>query len=242
LFSAWLFSVGAKISLPRFSLTAVAFVMGLCVAAFAAGDEKVLSPKVTFDIPAQSLVTALQAYSAASGVQVLYESSLATGQKSTELRGEFTREAALKKMVEGNDLVIQYSRANAITLVNPRAAALDKPPAHAGEDADTMLDPLYLTEVEPGPDESAVAGYKDAIQQEVQAALRKASTTRAGSYRVGVNLWIDPSRTITQTEIFQSTGSPQRDTAISDVLEGMVVRRQAPAGLAQPVRIMIRSL
>jgi hypothetical protein len=234
-----LLSAGRGLPWPRFSLLALGLVMGLCAAAFAAGEEKVLSPRVAFDIPVQPLVTALQAYSAASGVQVLYESTLAKGQSSNEVRGEFTREAALKKLLEGHDLIVQYSRANAITLVNPRMASRDEPRARDDGPADLELDTLYLPEAEPGPDDSAVAGYTGAIQKDVQAALRKNSVTRAGSYRVGVNLWIDPSRTIRQTEIFQSTGSPQRDTAISDVLEGMVVRPQAPTGLGQPVRIMI---
>lgn len=59
-------------------------------------EDRLHSPTVMFNIPAQSLITALQAYSAASGVAVLYESGVEIGQYSAPVRGDLTREAALR--------------------------------------------------------------------------------------------------------------------------------------------------
>jgi len=84
-----------------------------------------------------------------------------------------------------------------------------------------------------------LSDYIGAIQQDLQKALKTNGATRDGSYRVGVDLWVDPSRTVRRTEVFRSTGNPGRDTAVASVLQGVVIRRPAPAHTPQPVRVMI---
>jgi hypothetical protein len=210
-----------------------------CICFAASGQEKPLQPRVKFDIPAQQLVTALQAYSAASGVQVLYESSLIAGRSSSPVRGEFTRETALEYLLKGQDLIVRYSRADAITLVDPLAPSVDEPPAEVAGDVDLDLGTIYMGPAEATVDRSALARYVGAIQLDVQSALRKTAETRAGSYRVGIDLWVEPSRRVKQTEIFQSTGNASRDVAVIRALDGLVLREAAPAHVQQPVRVMI---
>lgn len=218
-----------------------AAVLGMCLRFAAMAHEEAANPapKQTFHIPAQPLVTALQAYSAASGVHVLYESGAEIGQQSSAIDGEFTRESALKTLLGNSNLVIRYARADSVALVNPADASPDEPPEALLGMADISLDTLHVASPAKGPDRNALADYIGVIQQDVQQALRKAGKTGSGSYRMGVDLWVDPSRTIRKTDVFRSTGDRERDVAISEVLRGLVIRQDAPARTQQPVRVMI---
>jgi len=212
---------------------------GLGFAAVASDEAAIPAPKLTFSIPEQPLVTALQAYSAVSGVHVLYESGAEVGQRSSAVHGEFTREVALKILLGKSNLVVRYARADSVALVDPTAQSPDEPPEALQGSADMALDTLHVVSPQNGPDRNALAEYMGVIQQDVQQALRKGGKTSSGSYRVGVDLWVDPSRTIRKTEVFRSTGDRERDVAVSEVLQGLVIRQSAPARTPQPVRVMI---
>jgi hypothetical protein len=204
------------------------------------GTEKFGSATLEFRIPEQPLASALQAFSATSGVAVLYASGVETGQRSTALDGEYTRETALKMLLGDTGLVPRYARSDAIALVDPSSPSPDEPPGSILSETDMALDMLHV----PGatkttPDRDALSDYIGIIQQDIQKALKKTGATRDGSYRVGVDLWVDSSRIIRRTEVFRSTGSPERDIAVASVLQGMVVRQPAPAHTPQPVRVMI---
>ncbi|WP_144377114.1 STN domain-containing protein [Mesorhizobium amorphae] len=91
-------------------------ITGFALVVTADAEDHPLSPTVMFDIPKQSLVTALQAYSAASGVAVLYESGVETGQYSAPVRGDLTREAALRELLGNTNIIVRYARSDAVTL------------------------------------------------------------------------------------------------------------------------------
>lgn len=194
---------------------------------------------IAFHIPEQSLATALQTYSAVSGVHVLYESGAELGLQSSAVEGEFTREGALTTLLKKTNLVIRYARADSVALVNPAAERVDEPPDFLHGLTNMSLETLHVTNPQVGPDRNALSDYIGAIQRDLQQALRSAGKTSSGSYRVGVDLWVDPSRTIRKTEVFRSTGDSERDAAISATLQGVVIRQDAPARTQQPVRVMI---
>lgn len=221
---------------------ALIVMLGACFAfaGWAQEGGRLSSPTLQFHIPQQSLTTALQAYSAASGVAVIFESGVGHGRMSTKVEGEFTREAALKTLLSDSDLIIRYARADAVSLVDPSVPTADLPPAALLGSADMALDTLHVPR--PGnnsAERNALADYVGAIQSDIQDALKKTPATRGGSYRVGLNLWVDSSRVIRKTEVFRSTGIPGRDVAISTALQGLVFRQAAPANTPQPVRVMI---
>lgn len=203
------------------------------------GDKSSKSKLVTFHIPEQSLATALQTYSAVSGVHVLYESGAETGQQSSAVIGEFTREQALKMLLGNSNLSIRYARADSVVLINPALANLDEPPAALQGMTDLSLDTLHVRSSQGSPDRNELNEYIGVIQRDVQRALRKGEKTGSGSYRVGVDLWVDPSRMIRKTEVFRSTGDRERDVAIAAALQGLVIGQDAPARTPQPVRVMI---
>ena len=56
------------------------------------------------DIPAQPLATALDAYCAAAGVQMFIDADSIAGRRSVAVRGEFSREDALQRLLSGTAL------------------------------------------------------------------------------------------------------------------------------------------
>lgn len=197
------------------------------------------SAAIAFDIPAQSLATALELYSEQSGVHVIYESGSSVGRRSSPIKGDYTREDALHGLLGANELIVRYARADSVILLNPAEAQRDEPPELQRATADIALDTLHVSRPQNEPDPNALASYIGVIQQDVQQALRKRGKASSGSYRVGLELWVDPSRTIQKTQVFRSTGDRERDLAVAEALQGVVIRQPAPAHTPQPVRVMI---
>lgn len=233
----WRSSSGGRLSaLFCVGLLCAVFVISATMAQEKGPDRK---SSIAFDIPAQSLATALQIYSEQSGVHVIYESGSSVGRQSSPVKGDYTREDALRALLGATDLIVRYARADSVILLNPAEAQRDEPPElqHAG--ADIALETLHVAKPQNEPDPTALADYIGVIQQDVQQALRKRGKASSGSYRVGLELWVDPSRTIQKTQIFRSTGDRERDLAVAEALQGVVIRQPAPAHTPQPVRVMI---
>ena len=208
--------------------------------AAALGDEAAKpASRLKFDIPQQSLVDALQAYSTRTGVQVMFESASAVGYRSSELRGEFMPEVALRMLLADTDLRIRYSRASAVTLARPSERDPDEPPAHALASADLSLDTLRVTSAPQSSDESRLGAYIGVVQGDIERALRKLAKTRRGDYRVAIKLWVDPSRAVERVELDGSTGDPDRDRSIAGALKELVLSEEAPANAPRPIRFMI---
>ncbi|MCK9609229.1 MAG: TonB-dependent receptor [Methylomonas sp.] len=71
---------------------------------------------VGFDIPAQSLAGALTRFSAATGLQVLYDGDLAQNIGAPALKGNYSAEQALRKLLQGSGLNYRFSNGNTVTL------------------------------------------------------------------------------------------------------------------------------
>lgn len=224
----------------RSGLAAALAFSGIVVSGLAGASESTeKTSTLRFEIPKQPLAAALQAYTTVSGVAVLYASGTELGRQSAALDGEYTREDALKRLLCDSGLVPRYARSDAIALVDPTVAATDDPPDSPLPGIDMALDTLRVASPSSGRDQQALSDYISVIQQDIQQALKKGSPAGDGSYRVGIDLWVDPTRTIRRTQVFHSTGDPVRDSAVASVLEGIVIRRAPPARTPQPVRVMI---
>ncbi len=64
---------------------------------------------VRFDIPSQSMATALQAFAEQAGMQLLYRSDAINGLTAPALSGEFDRRMALGQLLVGTNLEVVYS-------------------------------------------------------------------------------------------------------------------------------------
>jgi hypothetical protein len=207
-----------------------------------AEDARVARPSdpIEFNIPAESLANALQAYGQATGIQVLYESNSAVSRMSAAVQGKFAADTALNLLLAGTGLKVRYIRPDAITLALPDA---DGPGAVSSvapsASSDLSLGTLHVRGPHDGDEAARLRDYSQSVQMDIQNALRKNAKTRDGSYRAVLDLWIDPASTIERTELFRSTGDRERDVAVATTLHGVTISRPVPVNTPQPIRVVI---
>ena len=84
-----------------------------------------------FDIPAQSLAMALDAYCAAAGLQMFVDTGSIAGRRSALVRGELTRERALQDLLSGTGLAARFVGDQGFTLCVPVPGANRRGPVKA---------------------------------------------------------------------------------------------------------------
>lgn len=82
----------------------------------ALGANAVQAPQYRFDIPAQRLRDALEAYSLQADQQIVFSEELVGGRTSPELKGEFSVDEALSKMLAGSGLVASRTISGVLVL------------------------------------------------------------------------------------------------------------------------------
>lgn len=92
--------------------------MWLPLPAALAGEPKVLR----LDLPAQSLVPALEAFSRATGMAVLVDRELTHGRRSIGVHGHYSAQQALGLLLTGSGLMARYARSDAFTLQLPEVS------------------------------------------------------------------------------------------------------------------------
>lgn len=97
--------------------TAVAFGPILLSAGHAQVVAQGMPAQQTFDIPAQPLNAALQAFARNSGWQVGYPAVLAQGKTSSTLQGRFSPTDALARLLAGTGLTYRVTGTDTVTLV-----------------------------------------------------------------------------------------------------------------------------
>src|SRR5690349_5159115 len=85
----------------------------------AAPPAEVRSATYTLDIPSQSLDGALQALALASSHKLLYAATIMNGKKSPALKGGFTAEEAVRRLLEGTNLVYEFT-ADGLVLIREK--------------------------------------------------------------------------------------------------------------------------
>ncbi|KPF42516.1 hypothetical protein IP76_16975 [Rhizobium sp. AAP43] len=95
---------------------------------------------VSFQIPAQPLSAAINAFIRQSGWQISYSSALAAGKTSTAVSGSLTPSAALQLMVQGTGVTVRISGPGSAALVNPHAADA----GGAAADGSTVLETITV--------------------------------------------------------------------------------------------------
>jgi hypothetical protein len=169
---------------------------------------------IQFDISAQPLPEALNAYGAASGTQVLYESALTAQRTSHEVRGVYTPEAALQLLLSGTDLDFEYTMDRAITLT-PNATMRGVDPQR-GYDR-----------------------FLGGVQAGVMNALCGDPATRPGPFRVAVQFWINAAGATISPALLHSSGTPSRDRAIIGRLSRLSFSEPPPAAMPQPITLVL---
>lgn len=198
-----------------------ALVLGTLVAGniqtvtMAGSLESVRTPAtVDFDIGAQPLVSALDAYSAATGLQLVYDATLAEGRRAQTVKGSMTPDMALQLLLEGTGLVAVYAAANIFTIA---------PAATAPQTASMRNFMPYLA----------------AVQSSIAEAFCRSSLTAPGAYRIKFRFWIGRAGEVLQPQLLGSTDDGARDQAIAAMLRGVVIGRPPPPDMPQPIMMAV---
>jgi hypothetical protein len=192
--------------------------------AVAAAPAQAPVARMAFDIPAQPLGAALQAYAQATGQSVFFDGQLTAGRHSAAVQGEFTPQEALRRLLEGSRLVARFTADTTLTLVEDPAAA------QAGTEASTAPAPTT--------GEPLAEGNARVVQRALERTLCRWPRAQPGSYRAVVQLWIGPSGHVRRTRMLASTGLPARDTALRAAMGTLVL--EPPASEAeQPLTILL---
>lgn len=173
---------------------------------------------VYFDIPTQPLTTALEAFGAASGYQVLMSSHGALARHSEKIQGAFPPKAALERLIAATGLIARFTGEKAVVLLpNPDLAQARRAPR---------------------PPSGAEQNYVAALQDAVLGALCQSAITRPGSYRAALDLWIDAGGRLERAELLSSTGNKERDSRIVAALRTVsLISPTHP--LDQPVTVLL---
>lgn len=177
-----------------------------------------LTETVVFDIPAQALPSAIEAYSIAAGWQVIYDASLATGRRSAAVKGELAPAVALRLLLAGTGLMPQFMTADGIMLV-PAPAVVG--PAAAAEPTVHVRD------------------YYGRIQGALKRVFCADEDIRSGAYRIAIGLWIGPSGMVTRVAALGSTGRAEIDAVFDQAVRKVAVGQPPPPGFDQPVVILV---
>lgn len=100
----------------RLSFLASSLLLALSSTAQAAGE-------IDFDLPAAPLEKSLNALAGQSDVQILFSSDIATGKQTPALRGRYTTEQALQKLLGNSGLTVQQQDEHTYIVVPGQAAA-----------------------------------------------------------------------------------------------------------------------
>ena len=172
-------------------------------------------PELGFDIPALPLESALAAFGAKSGFQVLYETALAAGRRSHEVKGTYTPDTALRQLLSGTGLSFDYIEDHAFTLID--------------------------TPVQPTRSASDFREYLGTVQTGLMAALCQRTETQPGAYNIAMQFSIGRTGSIENPHLLNSTRAQSRDDAVMAALSHLTVGRAPPADMPQPVTMVLKS-
>lgn len=147
---------------------------------------------ISFDIPAQALQAALDAYSEQTGYSGLYSASDIQGLISTPVFGSYTADAALRVLLEGSGLTATFTAADAFVLEPQIKTTQAKPESLA---------------------------YSALLQSGVRDAFCREPLLAALDFRIALRFHVDAKGRITQPLLLDSSGNKARDGAILHALK-----------------------
>ncbi|MGX9425452.1 MULTISPECIES: STN domain-containing protein [Bradyrhizobium] len=174
----------------------------------------------SFDIPAQPLASAIDAFCAATGTEVYYDGAAAIGQRSSAVTGALTRDDALRGLLAGTELVPLRARENSYLLIHPGDDA-----AHAFATARIAQDGQYQR-------------YFAVVQADILRILCRYPDMRPVSYRLVIKLWISSSGLVQHAELDGSAGEQASHRMLLATLGKSRMTEPPPAQMPQPITMV----
>jgi hypothetical protein len=184
----------------------------------AQAQTSLIDAPIEFDIPAQPLDAALNRYGDATGREALYDTSLADGRVSGDVRGMFTPNEALERLLSGTSLSARFVAEDSFVLLPVQPATRQAVPQA------------------PSP---AYRRYYGLIQKDLLDALCRSDGTRPGRYRIVAMFWIGSDGAVRKSQRLGTAGTVQADAGIDAALRSVRFREPPPEGFEQPVLILI---
>lgn len=204
--------------MPKFAMLLAALLSPFAVHA---GDS---DSRRWFDLPAQTLERALQAYGQLTGLAVLVDAPTLAGLRSTAVRGRFSDDDALRRMLAGTGLAPRFVGDDAFTLVMvPVDSPMPAPPVNEGPRR--------------GDDRSRQRAAR-MLQRGLEDALCADPLTRPGGYRAMIRFRVDARGRIGEAELQASSGDALRDRAILARVAGRSLPG-LPEDLPQPITLTL---
>lgn len=195
-------------------------------------DNRAPARVIHFDLPAQPLAAALEAYGNLTRLSVLAQSSLLDDRVSASVSGDYSAADALQRLLVGTGLTARFTDADEALIVSLAAVPQLSVPTPPATIAASAIDGVLAN----GDNRL----YAAMIQTRVTEALCASPETRPGSYRLVVRLSIDGTGAVVMSSVVGSTGSPARDESIRQVTLALAMDGAPPPMLKQPVTILIR--
>ncbi|MEI9992996.1 MAG: hypothetical protein WDM91_00265 [Rhizomicrobium sp.] len=210
------------------------WIIGDAQAASPSGMHHLSEQPRPFAIRAQPLDTALDAFGAATGIQIFYGSTLTAKRTSPGVRGVFTPSRALQILLAGTNLAPMTTGPDAITLVfSPQASMFAAAPL-----ANAPVLSLEALHVDAPPRDNFRL-YATTVQYAILGVLQREDALKTRSYRADINVWLSPSGRVQHLDVQVSDGDSGVDTALLQLVRRVVVGRAPPFDLPQPVHVRI---
>lgn len=193
----------------------------------------------SYNIPSQPLNRALAHYARVSGIDVAYESDLATGRISNPVLGAHTPQTALRVLLLGTGLSARFtgSRSAIIFLKHEKAAS------SVGVAADPLLRldaaqvraPLLI-----GKDGSLLfRHYAQTVRDAIRAILSREPDYQHRKFSAQVSVLIDSQGRVAAVSILRGSGDQKLDNKLNELLIGHRLSSPPPADMAQPLRFEV---
>jgi TonB family protein len=201
-----------------------------------AGTQTFVTPAVTtspavsyrFDIAAQPLADALDQYGAITRRPVIFDATVVAGRTSAAVQGMYAPEVALRMLVEGTGLMVDYTGAGRTDAFVLRA--IDAPEAASNQSADDTTDLKKFS------------GYAGLIQIHLWDTFCRIPQIQPGEYSTAVRFSIDLTGRIINAQLLHSTGDHDRDMAVLITLDQVQFDTPPPAEMPQPITMVILPL
>jgi Secretin and TonB N terminus short domain/TonB C terminal len=176
-----------------------------------------------FDIPAQSLASALKVYGNQVQLRLFYDSGLMDGRQSPSVRGRMSASAALRTLLDGTGYSVTSLRSGTATIL---------PSAPQDSIVRAKLTAMKSNATQFTP-------YFAAVQAGIRSALCQSPVTQVDKAERIIRLWIAPSGAITRAQLVSSAGTPAEDEAYAAAIRTLVIDQPPPANMPQPITMVV---
>jgi hypothetical protein len=191
-----------------------------------------------FELSSEPLRQALLVFGRQAGLVVLAPSELLEGRKSTPIDGDYSPREALQRLLAGTGLQASFSGEDDVLIV-PQPA-MSPSPQPASSSLPLEAGPIPTSAIDGLQDRDASRAYVASVQAKLTQALCASEQTRPGNYRLIAQLRIGDGGTVVASDVVVSTGVAARDAAIEQTIRSLVFDSAPPAGLPEPVTILLR--